>query len=212
MTRITDFCRIALVFAFAGAGACGGSQDKGVKSQELTDQPAVQYEEGAKPAEPEKPPDPPGPPHLEFAEMTLFQGKTAVLKIHADGKTEMYDAKAKALAPGPTVKADGTFNFKEQDVARANPDGTIKQLPSGETLPVTVSEAKVVNTASGSEVGLALAADGTITPIGQPAPPPAQAMRLEGATTPAHRKTALAVVGALFLAAKAPAPAPAPKK
>ena len=70
--------------------------------------------------------------------MTLFQGKTAVLKIHADGKTEMYDAKAKALAPGPTVKADGTFNFKEQDVARANPDGTIKQLPSGETLPVTV--------------------------------------------------------------------------
>lgn len=208
MTRITDLSRIALVFGFAATAACGGSQDKGVKSQELTDQPDVQYEEAPKPADAAKPPDPPGPAHLEFAEMTLFQGKTPVLKIHADGKTEMYDPKAKALAPGPTVKTDGTFNFKEQDVARANPDGTIKQLPSGDTLPVTVSEGKVVNTSSGSEVGLALAEDGTITPIGQPAPPPAQAMRLEGATTPAHRKTALAVVGALFLAAKAPAPAP----
>ena len=204
MTRITDVSRIALVFGFVVA--CGGSQDKGVKSQTLTDQPPVQYEEGAKPAE-AKPPDPPGPAHLEFAEMTLFQGKTPVLKIHADGKTEMYDPKAKALAPGPVVKADGTFNFKDQDVARANPDGTIKQLPSGETLPVTVSEQKVVNTSSGSEVGLSLAEDGSITPIGQPAPPPAQAMHLEGATTPAHRKTALAVVGALFLASKA-----APKK
>lgn len=205
MTRITELTRIALVFGFAAA--CGGSQDKGVKSHELADQPPVQYEEGAKP-EADKPPEPPAPPHLEFAEMTLFQGKTAVLKIHADGKTEMYDPKAKALAPGPTVKTDGTFNFKEQDVARANPDGTIKQLPSGDTLPVTVTEQKVVNTSTGTEVGLQLAADGTITPIGQPAPPPAQAMRLEGATTPAHRKTALAVVGALFLAAKAPAPAP----
>ncbi len=205
MTRITDVSRIALVFGFAAA--CGGSQDKGIKNQELTDQPPVQYEEGAKPDQPAKPPDPPGPAHLEFAEMTLFQGKTPVLKIHADGKTEMYDPKAKALAPGPVVKADGTFNFKDQDVARANPDGTIKQLPSGETLPVTVSEQKVVNTSTGSEVGLSLAEDGSITPIGQPAPPPAQAMRLEGATTPAHRKTALAVVGALFLATKA-----APKK
>src|SRR6185503_17888005 len=129
MASITDVSRIALVFGFAAA-ACGGSQDKGVKNQELTDQPAVQYEEGAKPAEPDKPPEPPNPPHLEFAEMTLFQGKTAVLKIHADGKTEMYDVKAKALAPGPSVKTDGTFNFKEQDVARANPDGSIKQLPS----------------------------------------------------------------------------------
>jgi hypothetical protein len=207
MARFTDVRRLALVFGLAAA-ACGGSQDKGVKSQELTDQPEVQYEEGAKPAE-AKPPDPPGPAHLEFAEMTLFQLYTAVLHIHSDGKTEMYDQKAKALAPGPVVKADGTFNFKDQDVARANPDGTIKQLPSGETLPVTVSEQKVVNTSSGSEVGLQLAEDGTITPIGQPAPPPAQAMHLEGATTPAHRKTALAVVGALFLAAKA---APAPKK
>ena len=39
MTRITDSCRIVLVFAFAAPAACGGSQDKGVKNQELTDQP-----------------------------------------------------------------------------------------------------------------------------------------------------------------------------
>jgi hypothetical protein len=206
MTRITDMGRIALVFGFAAA-ACGGKQDTGVKAHNLTDQPPVQYEEAAKPDEPQKPAEPANPPHLEFAEMTLFQGKTPVLKIHADGKTEMYDPKAKGLAPGPTVKPDGTFNFKEQDVARANPDGTIKQLPSGETLPVTVTEEKVVNTASGSEVGLTLAADGAMTPIGQAAPPPAQAMRLEGAATPGNRKTALTIIGALFLAAK-----PAPKK
>lgn len=206
MTRITDLSRIALVFGFAAA-ACGGGQDKGVKPHDLTDQPPVQYEEAAKPDQPEKPAEPANPPHLEFAEMTLFQGKTPVLKIHADGKTELYDPKAKGLAPGPVVKPDGTFNFKDQDVARANPDGTIKQLPSGETLPVTVTEEKVVNTASGTEVGLSLGADGAITPIGQPAPPPAQAMRLEGAATPGNRKTALAIVGALFLASK-----PAPKK
>lgn len=205
MTRFTDVRRLALVFGLAAA--CGGSQDKGVKEHALTDQPPVQYEEVPKPAEPDKPAEPPAPPHLEFAEMTLFQGKTPVLKIHADGSTEMYDPKAKALAAGPKVTADGTFNFKNQDVARANADGTIKQLPSGDTLPVTVSEAKVVNTASGSEVGLQLAADGSITPIGQPAPPKGQEMRLEGATTPGQRKTALAIVGALFLAAK-----PAPKK
>jgi hypothetical protein len=206
MAKMTDVSRIALVFGFAAA-ACGGGGQKGVKNNELTDQPPVKYEEGAKPADPDKPPEPPNPPHLEFAEMTLFQGKTPVLKIHADGKTEMYDPKAKALAPGPTVKTDGTFNFKDQDVARANPDGSIKQLPSGETLPVTVSAEKVVNTSSGSEVGLQLAEDGKISQIGQPALPPAQAMHLEGATTPAQRKTALTIVGALFLAAKQ-----APKK
>ena len=204
MTSMTDVRRIALVFGFAAA--CGGGQ-KPVKNQELADQPPVQYEEVPK-AEPDKPPEPPAPPHLEFAEMTLFQGKTAVLKIHADGSTEMYDPKAKALAPGPKVKPDGTFNFKEQDVARANPDGTIKQLPSGDMLPLTVTEEKVVNTGTGSEVGLQLGADGAITPIGQPAPPKGQAMRLEGASTPAHRKTALAIVGALFLASSAKAPAP----
>ena len=203
--RIRVFRRLTLVFALAAA--CGGSQDSGVKSQTLTDQPPVEYEETEKPAE--KPPEPPAPEHLEFAEMTLFQGKTAVLKIHADGKTELWDAAAKALQPGPTVKADGTFNFKDQDVARANPDGTIKSLTSGEMLPVTVTEEKVINSSSGSEVGLSLAADGTITLIGQPAPPKGQTPRLEGAATPGNRKTALAIIGALFYAAKA---TPAPKK
>ena len=201
-----------LGIALAGvlqAAACGGGQQTsdGVKTQTLTDQPPVTYEEA--PAATEGQGEEKLEDHLEFAEMTLYEGTTPMLKIHADGSTELAQrlsdpSKAKAgevtWEPGPQVKANGTIIYKEQQVARVNPDGSITNLRTNETLPVTVSAEKVVTTQNGQELGLALAEDGNITLIGQAAPDPGKpVMKLEGATSPAHRKTALSLMGALFM-------------
>ena len=201
-----------LGMALAGVlAACGGGQNTGdgVKTQTLTDQPPVTYEE-APAATGEGAGSEEGlEDHLEFAEMTLYEGTTPMLKIHADGTTELAQrlsdpSKAKAgevtWEPGPQVKANGTIIYKEQQVARVNPDGSITNLRTNEKLPVTVSAEKVVTTQNGQELGLALAEDGNISLIGQAAPDPGKpVMKLEGATSPAHRKTALSLMGALFM-------------
>jgi hypothetical protein len=189
--------RLAVVmFGGLGLAACGGTQKPDEnKAQELTDQPPVTYE--TPPGE-EKPPEaPPGENHLELAEMTVFQGTVAVYKIHADGTTEIPKAGG-GFDAGPVIKTDGTFLVKDQPVARVNPDGSFVKLPSGEKLPRTVTTENVTADAGGKQVGFALAEDGTLSLIGQPAPKAGQELRVEGATTPGQRKAALAFLGALM--------------
>ena len=190
--------RLAVImFGAMGAAACGGTQKPDEnKAQELTDQPPVTYE--TLPGE-EKPPEPAAPAeaHLELAEMTVFQGKTPVYKIHADGTTEIPKAGG-GFDAGPVIKPDGTFLVKDQPVARVNADGSFVLLPSGEKLPRTVTADNVTADQGGKQIGFALAEDGTLQLIGQPAPKPGQELRVEGATTPGQRKTALAFLGALM--------------
>ena len=191
--------RLAVVmFGALGCAACGPTQkpdDK--KAQELTDQPPVTYE--TPPGE-EKPPEtapPAGEDHLELAEMTVFQGKVAVYKIHADWTTEIPKAGG-GFDAGPVIKADGTFLVKDQPVARVNADGSFVKLPSGDKLPRTVTSENVTADQGGKQVGFALAEDGTLSLIGQPPAKPGQELRVEGATTPGQRKAALAFLGALM--------------
>jgi hypothetical protein len=195
----------ALVFLLS---ACGGSQsDGGVKSTTLTDQPEVVYEEPAD-DKGDKAAGPALEPHLEFSEMVLYDGTTPVLKVHADGSTELGkrtgDPKAKppkvTWEAGPLVKADGTLVYKEQNVARVHPDGSMVNLLTNEPLPVKVHADTVMSNQNGKEIGLALAEDGSISLVGQAAPATGKpVMKLEGASTAGQRKTALAIMGAILL-------------
>lgn len=203
---------LGIALACVLEAACGGGQKSdGVKTQQLTDQPPVVYEDAPAESGGQTADAPALEPHLEFAEMTLFEGSKPVLKIHADGSTELPKRLSDPGAAqsgeaqweaGPLVKADGTIIFKEQQVARVNPDGTITNLRTNEKLPVTYSASEVVSTGGGKQVGLSLAEDGNMTLTGDvPAEAAGKAvMKLEGAQSEAHRKTALAVVGALFMA------------
>jgi hypothetical protein len=189
--------RLAVVMFGALAAACGGTQkpdDK--KSMELSDQPPVTYE--TPPGE-EKPPEvaPAGENHLELAEMTVFQGKTPVYKLHADGTTEVPKAGG-GFDAGPVIKADGTFVVKDQPVLRVGADGSFALLPSGEKVPRTVTPDNVTADQGGKQIGFALAEDGALALIGQPAPRPGQELRVEGAATPGQRKAVLAFLGALM--------------
>lgn len=187
--------RLAVIM-FGALAACGGTQkpdDK--KAMELSDQPPVTYE--TPPGE-EKPPEaPPGENHLELGEMTVFQGKVAVYKIHADGTTEIPKASG-GFDPGPVLKTDGTFLVKDQPVLRVNADGSFEQLPAGTKLPRTVTSENVTADQGGKQIGFALAEDGTLALIGQPAPKAGQELRVEGASTPGQRKAVLAFLGALM--------------
>ncbi|HEY0251722.1 MAG TPA: hypothetical protein VGC41_09355, partial [Kofleriaceae bacterium] len=78
---------------------------------------------------------------LELGEITLFDGAQAMVKIHADGSTEVgghsgsmelkngqtasTDSLPVTFKPGPTIKTDGTFEWKGKAVARVNADGTV---------------------------------------------------------------------------------------
>jgi len=191
--------RLAVVmFGALGCAACGATQkpdDK--KAQELTDQPPVTYETPPGEEKPPEPAVPAGQDHLELAEMTVFQGKIAVYKIHADGTTELPKAGG-GFDPGPVIKPDGTFLMKDQPVLRANADGSFVKLPSGEKLPRTVTNENVTADQGGKQIGFAIAEDGSLALIGQPAPKPGQELRVEGATTPGQRRAALALLGALM--------------
>lgn len=207
MTNASNVWAVAAALALPFAIGCGGAQKDGdgPKVVKLEDQPEVTYEDAEGTGEE----GPALPKHLEFAEMTVYEGDQPVLRIHADGKTELASKVAPGTTetggdewtPGPVVAADGTIMVNQQPVARANPDGSMVDLRTNETLPVTYTAEKVVTEADGVEQGLALAEDGSITLVG-PQVPEGAVMKVEGATSEVHRKAVLALLGALFLSGK----------
>lgn len=202
MTRIIASTTFSIAIA-ALAVACGASQKKGDQPKviQLTDQPPVTYEQnpaatqagagaGAAPA--------PGKPHLEFAEMTVFQGQTAIVKVHADGTTEFQSAAG--WKPGPTMQADGTVVVDGKPSVRVNVDGSVIKLPGGQATPVTITADKVSVKQGDKESGLTLAEDGTISVLGAAGKGPA--LRVEGATTPGQRESALTAMTVSVLIAQ----------
>jgi hypothetical protein len=210
-----------IAFGLAALGlslaACGGS---GSQAQETT--PAA-------PAAPAAAPTPAaeaaGPAHLKFAEMTISEGTNAIFKIHADGKTEVAGPGG-TWSEGPAVTADGTISFKQQKVAKVEADGTIKNLRNGQVLPVKIGTDTLTATMPGGEMVLQIKEDGSIPIAGAP---PEKNLKVDGAADAENRRTALALIGAIFLSGKAssepaqpaqpaqpapgatPAPAPAPQ-
>jgi hypothetical protein len=196
--------------------ACGGSGGDEETAPAATAAPAPAPAPAAAPEEPA------GPPHLKFAEMTVYEGTTAIFKIHADGKTEVAAPPAAGAAAGaqptwsagPSVATDGTITFKQQKVARVEQDGTIKNLRTNQVVPVKIGADTLTAQAGGQEVVLQIKEDGAIT---VPGAPPDKQLRVEGAADAESRRTALALLGAIFLSAKVeqqqaapPGGAPAP--
>jgi len=176
--------------------ACGSSASK----QDTTPAPA------AAPA-----------PAIELGEMTLFERDAAMLKFHADGSTELgyrsgtlamgpdgsasTDTLPVSFRPGPTIRPDGTVVFDGEPRVRINADGTVTNIPTGELMPIEVTDMAVSRPGDPRKLEL--------QPSGDLVVGANQVGRLEGADTIGKRRVALAFLGMMLMASSPPAPAPA---
>jgi hypothetical protein len=139
---------------------------------------------------------------LELGEMTLFEDGAAMLKIHADGTTEIgqrsADQVALALAPGPTLHADGTIAKETEPRARLNADGTLTAIEGHAKIDGVTITADTLTVTSGSAgtLTVTLSADGTISQTGNMKN--SRTMRVEGADTPGKRRAMLTVIALLI--------------
>ncbi len=141
------------------------------------------------------------PATLELGELKLVDvSKNQSLTIQADG-TIVIPAQPDGDAGGTLkVTTDGKLMKADQTVLQLMTDGTI-QTSDGKALEVTLSSEGVI--ASGDKK---ISLDDTGTLVG--ANPDAPQMRVEGATTPGLKRTALFVLIALTSGEPAPEPAP----
>ena len=174
---------------------------------------------------------------FELGEITVFDGPDAMLKVHADGSTELgghqSDMQPGATSPttkvvwmpGPTLKTDGTIEWKGKPVAKLADDGTLQAIdaPAGASMPaIHVTADQLAITAQGQTVTVALAADGAITITNAPGKLHDQPPHVEGADTPGKRRAVLTLLAFVLggpaptveapgtPGPEAPAPAPAP--
>ena len=147
---------------------------------------------------------------FELGELTVFEGDQAMVKIHADGSSELgghsgkmelkpgqtasSDSLPVTWKPGPLFKADGTIEYKGKAVAKVNADGTVMNLESNKVEPITITADKVTL----DKGAIVLAADGTISFEGPNATKPDKTPHVTGADTPGKRRTVLALVGLLL--------------
>jgi hypothetical protein len=133
---------------------------------------------------------------LEIGEMKLVDvGKNTALLVHADGTIE-YEGQG-----GVRVTTDGTIvNDKGEVGFTLLADGAIKG-PDGKVIDVTLSPEGVIKSGDKS---ISVKDDGTL----EGANPDAPQMKIEGATTPGLKRTALFVLIALTTPDDAPPPAP----
>jgi hypothetical protein len=134
---------------------------------------------------------------LELGEMKLIDvSKNKALLIHANGAIE-YEGNT-----GVTVTKNGTImNDKGEVGFTLLADGSIKG-PDGKVIDVTLSPEGVIK--SGDKT-ISIAEDGSLSG----ANPEAPQMKIEGATTPGLKRTAMFVLVALTTPDEAPPP-PAP--
>lgn len=135
---------------------------------------------------------------LELGELKLVEvSNNKALSIHADGQIE-YEGQT-----GVKVTRDGTIvNDKGEIGFTLLADGAIKG-PDGKVIDVTLTPDGVIKS-NGKEISIG--ADGTLSG----ANPEAPQMRIEGATTPGLRRTAMFVLIALTTPEEAPPPQNAP--
>lgn len=134
---------------------------------------------------------------LELGELKLVDvGKNKALLIHANGEIE-YEGNT-----GVKVTTNGTImNDKGEIGFTLLADGSIKG-PDGKVIDVTLSPEGVIK--SGDKM-ISIKDDGTL----EGANPEAPQMKIEGATTPGLKRTAMFVLVALTTPDEAPPP-PAP--
>jgi hypothetical protein len=216
MTRTLGACFLSLVLA-----ACGGaSAGYNTTPSNTTVAPAA----GAT---------------FELGEMTVFDGPDAMLKVHADGSTELGGRESQATQgqpptsqvvwkPGPMLKPDGTIEWQGKAVAKLADDGTLQDLTSSTPSGIHVTTDELAITDHGQTTTLALSPDGKITITNAPGKLHDQPPHVEGADTPGKRRTVLTLLALLLggheevskpietsgpqapAPTVAPAPAPAP--
>jgi hypothetical protein len=117
---------------------------------------------------------------FELGEITVLKhGDEVAIELHADGTTELWGQ------PGPTVRSDGTVVFDDETVFAVGADGKVRFPDDRNSYGVIVTANEIDDV-----VHVALEADGTIhdEKTGK------VIERVVGATTPAKRRTALALI------------------
>lgn len=142
------------------------------------------------------------PKAVELAEITVYENDQPMVRLHADGTSEvarsaLHDTASAEWDPGPTVAADGTVSVGGSEVARINPDGTIVDLSTQSSMPITLTADRVTAARDGMVRGFALAESGQVSRI-EGAVTTALPIRVDGATTPIQRRTVLAFLVVLF--------------
>jgi len=161
---------------------------------------------------------------LELGEITVFDGAQAMLKLHADGTTEMgvhsgkmeitpgqtasSDSLPVTWKPGPTIKADGTFELKGEAVLKVSADGKVIDVKKSEPLPLTVTGDSVSIVEGAKTFTIGLGDDGKLTFAGGDAKPDGMP-RVEGADTPGKRRTVLVFIGLMLSGEREPQVSPA---
>jgi hypothetical protein len=169
--------------------ACGGGASQATTPKTPTPAPAA-------PA-PSTPAESTAGLALDLGEVTVYDGDEALLKLHADGTTELGAKQDGAIrwVPGPTFRTDGSLLVEGQLRARLTGQG-IAIAGSEQVLPLAVSadEVKV------ESVSFSLAADGALRVIGLDTG--GTRLRFE-AESSQKRHTGLVVWTALFVIAQA---------
>ena len=134
---------------------------------------------------------------LELGEVTVYDGSDAMLKIHANGNTEMggHSNGAVTYKAGPILTADGTATYEGKPVAKLNADGTVMDLTANKIVPITVTADKLTIGAGDKSASIVLNADGTMS---VPNSGSKAAPRVEGADTAGKRRAVLLMVGLLM--------------
>jgi uncharacterized Zn-binding protein involved in type VI secretion len=147
---------------------------------------------------------------IELGELSVFEGASAMIKIHANGTTEIgghsgrmqitpgetasTDSLPITFKPGPTLHGDGSIDKAGKPVARLGADGTIVSLADNKVLPITVTSDKITITGNGSAASIDMTADGTLIVPGAD-----KQLRVQGADTAGKRRAALMLVGLLLM-------------
>ncbi|MEO6777272.1 MAG: hypothetical protein ABI467_30370 [Kofleriaceae bacterium] len=135
---------------------------------------------------------------LDLGEITVYDGSDAMLKLHANGTTEMggHTNGAVTYKAGPVLATDGTATYDGKPVAKLNADGTVMDLTENKLVPVTVTADKLTITAGGGQSAeILLNADGTMVIPNSGSKGPA---RVEGADTAGKRRAVLLMVAMLM--------------
>jgi hypothetical protein len=148
--------------------------------------------------------EPTAAPAVELAEVIVFQHDQPMMRLHADGTSEI-TSQLRDVAeppvgmwdPGPVIHADGVVTWKGVDIARIHADGTIVNLETQTNLPVVVTADGVRSTRDGPAKGFALAVTGQLSSVDGEITTEIP-LRVEGAETPGQRRTALSFLVLVF--------------
>jgi hypothetical protein len=198
--------KLLFAICFAGVAACGG------KPSTTTTTPTT------------TPTTAPAATVLELGEITIFDGDQPMVKIHADGSTELgghsgsmeikpgqpasTDSLPVVWKPGPKLGTDGSVSTNGEVRGRVSADGKIVDVKTNQALPMVVSDDKIDITEGGKTVSILLAADGTVSFAGGNASQPDKPPHVQGATTPGKRRTALVLMALLLSGGDAEATPP----